>query len=201
MTTILRIDGSARTEGSVTRDLTGRLVSRLGESNPDARVVTRDLLDGIPLLDNAATVGTALPAEDRTSAQVEALVESDALVAEFLEADFVVLGSPIYNFSVPAAVKAYFDQIARAGLTFKYTEGMPVGLVPDRPTYVVVASGGVGIGSDYDFATPYVRQFLGFLGIGNVHIVGADMLNFDAEAALARAGDQIDAALMVTSGV
>jgi len=135
MTTILRIDGSARTEGSVTRDLTDRLVARLVESNPGSRVVTRDLLGGISLLDNAATVGTALPAEDRTAAQVEALAESDALVAEFLEADFVVLGSPIYNFSVPAAVKAYFDLIARAGLTFKYTEEGPVGLVPDRPTY------------------------------------------------------------------
>jgi len=199
MTTILRIDGSARTEGSVTRDLTDRLVARLVESNPGSRVVTRDLLGGISLLDNAATVGTALPAEDRTAAQVEALAESDALVAEFLEADFVVLGSPIYNFSVPAAVKAYFDLIARAGLTFKYTEEGPVGLVPDRPTYLVVASGGVGIGTDYDLATPYIRHFLGFLGVGNIRIVGADMLNFGAEAALERATGQLEAALSATS--
>lgn len=201
MTTILRIDGSARTEGSVTRDLTDQVVSRLVESNPGARVVTRDLLGGISLLDNAATTGTALPAEDRTPAQVEALLESDGLVAELKEADFVVLGSPIYNFSVPAAVKAYFDQIARAGLTFNYTDQGVVGLVVDRPTYVVVASGGVQVGSDYDLATPYVRHFLGFLGIGNVHIIGADMLNFDAEAALQRAGEQLDAALTATSSV
>jgi len=195
MTTILRIDGSAKTEGSVTRDLTDQLIARLLESNPDARVVTRDLLAGIPLLDNTATTAIGAAEGDRTDAQVQSLELSDDLIEEFIAADIVVLGSPMYNFSIPAAVKAYIDQITRAGRTFKYGEQGPVGLVPDRPTYIVSATGGTPVAGELDFATPYLRQILGFIGIADVSIIAADMLMIDAEAALSRAHQQMDAAL------
>lgn len=198
MTTILRINGSARSEGSVTRELTDQLVERLLSANPGAQVVTRDL-EGTPLLDDVAAGAIAIAEADRTPAQIQALAASDELVGEFLEADFVVLGSPMYNFSIPAAVKAYIDQIVRAGLTFQYTDDGPIGLAADRPTYVVVASGGTAIGSEADFATGYLRHLLRFVGITDVHVIGADMLMFDADAALARAREQLDAAVPVRS--
>lgn len=199
MTTILRIDGSAKTEGSVTRDLTDQLISRLVAADSDARVVTRDLLAGIPLLDNVATTAIGTAQEERSDAQAQSLKFSDELIDELLSADIVVLGSPIYNFSVPAAVKAYIDQILRAGRTFKYGEHGPEGLVADRPTYIVVASGGTPVNGEPDFATPYLRHILGFIGITDIRVIAADMLMIDADAAFARATQQMDSA--VSAGV
>jgi len=198
MTTILRINGSARNEGSITRQLTDQLVERLLSANPGANLVTRDL-GGTPLYDDIVASALGTEEADRTPAQLKAFAVSDELVREFIAADFVVLASPIYNFSVPAAVKAYIDQIVRAGLTFQYTDEGLVGLVPDRPTYLVMASGGTAVGSEGDFASGYLRYLLGFLGVTNVHVIGADMLTIDPDAAMARAGKQLDAAVPVRS--
>ena len=115
------------------------------------------------------------------------LAESDTLVAELEAADVLVIGTPIYNFAIPAALKAWFDQVARPRVTFRYTEDGSVGLLGGKKAYIVVASGGVPVGSPVDFATPYIRHMLGFLGISDVEIVAADSL-------LSRGDEAIEAA-------
>lgn len=193
--TILRIDSSARKTDSVTRGLADEVMARLQAANPQAEVRTRDLLDGVPLLNEVSTSALGLPSEAQSPEQLAALATSDALIEEFLAADFLVIGAPIYNFSIPAALKAYIDLVTRAGRTFHYTDTGPAGLVADRPTYIVSASGGVEFGSDYDFATGYLRHILGFLGITDVTLIGADALMMDEAAAMARAETQLVSAL------
>ena len=112
---------------------------------------------------------------------------------EFAAADALVITAPIYNFTVPAQLKLWIDQVARIGRTFSYTEQGPIPLLPDRPTFLVVASGGTPIGSPIDFATPYLRHVLGFLGLRDLRLVEADRLIFEGEAKLAAARAQADA--------
>jgi FMN-dependent NADH-azoreductase len=185
----LRIDASARREGSVSRDLTDKVISHLAP----ARTITRDLAQGLPLIDEAWVGANFTPADQRTPEQVETLALSDALIAEVTAADTLVIGLPIYNFGVPAALKAWIDQIARAGVTFQYTETGPKGLLSGKRAIVVVASGGTEAGSDIDFATGYIRHVLGFIGIEDVTLVTADRLMVDADASLAKATAQLDA--------
>jgi len=180
MTTLLRIDASMRRDGSTTRTLTDRVVERL---NPDA-IVTRDLADGIGLIDEAWIGANFTPEEDRTEEQKAALAASDALVAELKEADVVVIGVPVYNFGVPAALKAWVDQVARARVTFRYTENGPVGLLEGKRAILVAASGGTEVGSAIDFAVPYVRHVLGFVGIHDVQVIDAGRQMVDADAAI-----------------
>ncbi len=188
--TILHIDASARTKGSVTRDLSSRLVAR----HSDVKVITRDLAaEPLPQITEDWVNANFTPAEVRTKRQQEALALSDSLVAEIQEADTLVIGLPIYNFGVPAAMKAWIDLIARAGLTFRYTENGPKGLLDGKRAIVAVASGGTKTGSEIDFATPYIRHVLGFVGITDVTIIAADQMNLDAEAGLARASADIEA--------
>jgi len=156
-------------------------------------VVTRDLADTpLPQITEDWVNANFTPADDRTNAQKAVLAQSDALVAELEAADTVVIGLPIYNFGVPAALKAWIDLVARAGRTFKYTENGPVGLLEGKRAIVAVASGGTQAGSEIDFATPYVRHVLGFIGITEVEFVSADQLMIDADASLARAKDEIE---------
>ncbi|TCP40423.1 FMN-dependent NADH-azoreductase [Rhodovulum marinum] len=189
--TILRIDSSARIDGSVSRELTDRIVARLADA--ETCIVTRDLSGGLPLL-NAAWIGANFtPETDRTEAQHAELALSDELIAELRDADTVVIGLPVYNFGLPAALKAWVDLVARAGVTFRYTEAGPKGLLGGKRVIVALASGGTGMGSEIDFATPYLRHVLGFLGITDVTFVGADRLALDAEGALAAAHRAVDA--------
>jgi len=184
MTHVLHIDASMRREGSATRRLSAAVVDHLRP----ARIARRDLADGIDLID-AAWIGANFtdPAE-RTDAQRAALATSDALVAELKAADILVIGLPIYNFGVPAAFKAWIDQIARARETFRYTDAGPVGLLTGKRAILVVASGGTEVGSALDFATPYVRHALGFVGIDHVTIIAADrLMGDDANRRLAEA--------------
>jgi FMN-dependent NADH-azoreductase len=125
--------------------------------------------------------GTFTPADARSDAQNEALSFSDTLVAEVIAADTIVIGTPIYNFGAPAVLKAWIDQIARAGVTFQYTENGPEGLLEGKKVIIAVASGGTQIGSDYDFASPYLKFALGFLGITDVTVLSKDdILNEEA---------------------
>ena len=188
--TILHIDASARRQGSVTRDLTARIVA----GRTGARVITRDLADTpLPQITEDWVNANFTPADSRTEAQRDALALSDALVAELQAADTVVIGLPMYNFGVPAALKAWIDLIARAGVTFQYTSEGPQGLLTGKRTIIAMASGGVKAGSDYDFATPYMRHVLGFVGITDVTILAADQMNVDADAALEQALAQLEA--------
>jgi FMN-dependent NADH-azoreductase len=185
---ILRVDASARVENSVTRDLADRIIARF----PEAEVTARDLRHGVPLIDEAWIGANFTPADDRSDAQREVLARSDAYVAEVQEADILVLGVPIYNFSVPAALKAWIDQIARAEVTFRYTADGPKGLLEGKSAIVALASGGTEMDSDIDFAGRYIRHVLGFIGITEVTFVRADRMAVDAAGTLARAHDAVD---------
>ncbi|MFC3118813.1 FMN-dependent NADH-azoreductase [Jhaorihella thermophila] len=186
--TILHIDASARLQDSVTRSLSGQIVRRL-----NGNVIRRDLARPLPLLTEDWVNANFTPADQRSDAQKEALALSDELVEELVRADVAVIGLPIYNFSVPAAFKAWIDLVARAGLTFQYTENGPEGLLKGKRAIVAVASGGVPVGSEADFATAYVRHVLGFIGITDVEFIAADRMAVAPEASLKAANDRIAA--------
>lgn len=183
MSHILRIDSSARGAGSTTRQLTDRLVARLVEQGYGAAVTQRDLSVTPPALLTESWVGANFTDEtERSDEQKAALAASDELIAELEAASTIVIGVPVYNFAIPAALKAWIDQIARARRTFRYTETGPEGLLKGKKAYLVVASGGVPVGSDYDFATGYLRHVLGFVGITDVTIIEAGQQMMDSEA-------------------
>ncbi len=187
---ILRIDASARRTGSVSRDLVSKIIDRIG---PSASVTTRDLAEGMSLIDESWVGANFTPAADRSDEQREKLALSDTLVAEIKAADTLVIGLPIYNFGVPAALQAWVDQVARAGVTFQYSEYGPKGLLEGKRAIVAVASGGTEAGSDIDFATGYIRHVLGFIGITDVEFVTADRLMVDADGTMAKALEQVEA--------
>lgn len=189
MHTVLRIDSSARNADSVSRELTSRLIDRL----PDDTVVrTRDLSHGVPLLSESTLLAMWTPHEHRTPEQNEALSIADEYITELMDADVVVIGLPIYNFGPPAALKAWADLVARAGTTFQYGEAGPIGLVADKPVYIIVASGGVPIGSPMDLSSTWLATYLGFLGMTDIQIVEAGQLNVDPDGALAVARQAVD---------
>ncbi|MCG6901673.1 MAG: NAD(P)H-dependent oxidoreductase [Rhodobacter sp.] len=188
---ILRIDASARRTDSVSRALTDRLTDRFIAAG-DANVVTRDLANALPQIDEAWIGANFTPRDDRTDAQRDALALSDTLVAELQDADTIVIGLPIYNFGVPASLKAWVDLVARAGLTFEYTAEGPRGLLSGKRVIVAVASGGTEVGSNIDFATGYVTHVLGFIGLDDVSFVSADRLAIDAEATVKAAQEAVD---------
>ncbi|MEW9918384.1 FMN-dependent NADH-azoreductase [Marimonas sp. MJW-29] len=186
---VLRIDSSANTETSVTRDLTDKIIASLDAET----VVTRDLARSpLPQITHTWAVARAVPADERTDEQRAALAQSDALIDEIRAADTLVIGLPVYNFSVPASLKAWIDLVARAGETFRYTEAGPEGLLKGKRAILAVASGGTPVGSDFDYATTYMRHVLGFIGITDVSIVAADKLALDPEATMKEAHRQID---------
>jgi FMN-dependent NADH-azoreductase len=181
--TLLHIDASARTEGSTTRSLSASVVERLAP----ARTIRRDLASPLPLIDEAWVGANFTPADQRDAVQQDILALSDQLVQELIEADTIVIGAPVYNFSVPASLKAWIDLVARAGLTFSYTETGPKGLLEGKRAIVVLASGGTPIGSEVDFASGYITHVLGFLGITDVQVIAADSMAVDPDAAVAKA--------------
>lgn len=172
---VLRIDSSVRHEGSVTRRVADVLIVQLGRSLGPIDLRVRDLASEPPRLLDAEWIGANFtPAEERSAAQRAVLAGSDALVAELKAAGVLVIGVPIYNFGIPASLKAWLDMVARARVTFRYTENGTVGLLTGKRAYLAVASGGTPVGSALDFATGYLRHLLGFLGIEDVEIIAAD---------------------------
>jgi FMN-dependent NADH-azoreductase len=184
---ILEVSASGRRGDSISRKLTQDIVDALEIRFGDIKLASRDLSDGVPFVDEGWIAANFTPEEERTHEHVAALAESDALVKELQRADVVVIGAPIYNFGVPAVLKAWVDMIVRARLTFRYTAEGPEGLLKGKKAYIVVTSGGVPVDSPVDFATPYLRQVLQFVGISDIEIIAADRLNMAAD-------DSIDAA-------
>ena len=188
MTTILHLDTSVRGPHSVTRDLTSRITARF----PEATVIRRDLGTGLPLIGETWVNANTTPAPERSPAQKAILAQSDELIGELRAADIVVVGLPIYNWGVPATFKAWADLVARAGETFSYQNGAPVGLLHDKRAIIAMASGGTQVGSAQDFASGYAQTLFGMLGIRKVNLVRADRTAIDAEASLAAAHAAID---------
>lgn len=189
--TVLRVDASGRREGSQTRVLADKLIAQLQAAGA-TRVLTRDLAGGVEFVDEAWINANFTPEEDRTEAQKSRLLGSDALVDEAVQSDVIVIATPIYNFAVPAVLKAWIDQVARARKTFRYTDNGPVGLLEGKKAYLVVTSGGTEVGSETDFATGYLRHILGFIGIDDVTVFAADQLVRHGEQRLESVADRFE---------
>lgn len=193
MVNILHISASIQGDSSVSRALGTKLVERL--STNGANVTNRDLAaDGLPFVSADRFAASGTPDAERTAAQRELAAIADTLIAELQAADTIVISSPIYNFGVPASVKAWADLVARAGTTFKYTENGPVGLLEGKRAYITVASGGTPVGSDSDHMTPWLKFFLGFLGISDIEVIAADgIMGAGGEEKIAAAHAKVDA--------
>lgn len=178
---VLRVDSSARAENSTTRKLTESLLSHLSEKQ-ELDITLRNVAEGLPFVSPDWVGANFTDSADRNAEQQKTLAQSDALIAEVQAADVLVIGVPVYNFGVPAALKAWIDMIARARETFKYTETGPVGLVSGKKAYLVVASGGTEVGSGIDFATPYMKHILSFIGVTDVTVIAAGQQMMDEKA-------------------
>lgn len=186
----LRIDASARKTNSVSRGLGDTLIEHL-QAQQTLNLQTVDLSAPPPVVDGEWVAANSTPVEQRNDQQKDTLTLSDTLVEQLETADLLIITTPIYNFGVPAALKAWIDQVARAGRTFRYTENGPVGLLQHKRAIVLVTSGGTRVGSDIDFTTPYLKHVLGFIGIHDVSFIAADALGQAAEDAIARAQSNI----------
>ena len=183
MKTLLRITTSIHSDGGQSSRLADHYVDAWRAVNPDGGVIVRDVArEPVPHLD-AARFGAFLAKPGERTAEQQAVVDySDALIDEVRRADVVVIGVPMYNFGIPSTLKSYFDHIARAGVTFRYTETGPVGLLRGKKAVVFAARGGMYAGTPRDTQTGYLRNFLGFLGIDDVEFVYAEGLNIGDES-------------------
>lgn len=208
MPTLLRIDVSPRGAYSISRQLSDAATETWKAKNPGGRVIERDLTKTpLTFVDLDWIMGAFTPPEQHSEAHKKALAISDELIAELLEADEVILATPMYNFAIPAALKAWVDHIVRAGKTFRYTASRPEGLLAgkNKKVTVVVASGGAygdetGLAA-LDHEVPYLRFILGFIGITDVTFVrvggtaGVAMGKISAEEFLTPYKQQVTSAI------
>jgi FMN-dependent NADH-azoreductase len=196
MTTILQLNSAARSQGAQSTQLASELVTQLAKRD-GAKVVVRDLLAAnLPHLDDTILGAFFTPADQRTPEQVAIDARSIELIKELQAADVIVIGVPLYNFGISTQLKAYFDQIARAGVTFRYTANGAEGLVTGKKVYITAARGGKYLNTPNDTQTPYLKTFLGFLGMTDVEFIYAEGLAMgpdSATAALAGARESIAA--------
>ena len=181
MNTILQIHSSIFGAGGQSTILSNELIRSLQAARPGSRLIVRDLAAS-PVPHLTAERFAAFTAKEPTAEQREVVAYSDALIEELRAADTIVLGLPMYNFGVPSQLKAYFDHIARAGITFRYTESGSVGLLTGKKAYVVATRGGTYVGSALDTEGRYVRDFLAFLGISDVDFLYVEGLALGEKA-------------------
>ncbi|WP_316849965.1 FMN-dependent NADH-azoreductase [Pedobacter agri] len=178
MKKILHIISSPRGGASVSIQLGNAVVSKIQETYPESIVKEKNLAQHpFPHLEEVHLNAFFTPAESRSAENLAAIQHSDEAIVELQEADIIVIGVPFYNFGVPSTLKAWVDHIARAGVTFQYTEQGPQGLITGKKVYLAVASGGIysdGPMQAYDFATPYLKGVLGFLGMTDVTVFRAE---------------------------
>ena len=188
MANILIVDSAATGEASVSRKLTRALADRLQRRDPSARIVRRDVgAAPIPHLTEATVPAIRAGLVESPEAE-RALALSDELVAELQAADVIVLGAPMYNFGMPSTLKAWFDHVLRARITFRYTEAGPEGLLKGKKAVVIEARAGLyseGPAAAMDSQEPHLRTLLGFMGIDDVRFVRVEKLAFGPEAATA----------------
>ena len=186
MSTVLHINSSVRTQGSISRLLTSEFIAKWKAAHPQDVVIERDLTAApAPHLTEQVMGAVFTPEQQRTPEQVQDVQLADSLIAELISADVIVLGAPMYNFSVSSSLKAWIDHVARAGVTFKYTESGPIGLLNGKKVYVFTARGGVysqGPGAAMDFHETYLRAMLGFIGLTDVTFIHAEGLAMGQDA-------------------
>lgn len=196
MSTLLQLNTSIFSSGGQSSRLADQFVAAWRVQNPKGEVILRDLgRDPVPHLDAGRFQSFSAKPGERSAEQRAVVAYSDALVGELKRAQVIVLGLPMYNFGVPSTLKAYFDHIARAGVTFRYTDNGSVGLLTGKKAYVFAARGGVYAGTALDTQTGYVRDFLRFVGIEDVEFIYAEGLNINEaskQAGLARARGAIE---------
>ena len=181
---ILQINASARSSGANSTRLADSVSARLKALNPDASFELRDLAsEPHPVLDEPALGALFTPVDQRTPAQVARVALDDALIAQVQSADAIVLGVPMYNFGVPVQLKTWIDAIARAGVTFRYTENGPQGLLTGKKVYVALARGGLYRDTPADSQVPYLKSVLAFRGMTDVAFFYAEGLSMGADAA------------------
>lgn len=190
MTTILNVNSSVRVTDSASRLAGTRLIEQLAARHTDATIVSREVADNAEFMTENWVGASFSSPDERTVAQNQLLATSDTLAREVLEADILVITVSMYNFGIPAALKAWIDQIARPGVTFRPDpEKTYVGLATGKSAYLCVATGETEVGGDMDFVTPYLRHVLGFIGIEDTKVISAEMSVLDAETL----ADRIDA--------
>jgi FMN-dependent NADH-azoreductase len=197
MATLLQINASINNEKGQSSRLANQFVNAFQSQHPGAKILLRDVAAGepVPHLNADRFAAFITPAEARNAEQAAVVEYSDALISELKQADVIVIGLPMYNFGVPSQLKAYFDHIARAGVTFRYTDKGPVGLLTGKKVYVFAARGGIYAGTPMDTQTSYVRDFLRFIGLAEVEFVYAEGLAISPQskdAGLAQAAAAIE---------
>src|SRR5438128_6866468 len=197
MKTLLQIQSSMFAAGGQSSLLAAKFVAEWRAAHPGARVIVRDIgAEPVPHLTAERFQSFLAAPEARTAEQHAIAGFSDALIEELRQADVIVLGLPMYNFGVPSTLKAYFDHVARSGVTFRYTEKGPVGLLTGKKVYVFAARGGLYAGTPNDSQTPFVRTFLSFLGMDDIEFVYAEGLvisEASKQQGIARAQAHIEA--------
>ncbi len=188
---ILRLDASANVSGSSSRKLGDQLIAKLSRRS-EVNIQYRDLNQGLNFIDETWVGANFTPPEQCSEAQTKTLEFSDKLIDELRRADHIVLTTPMYNFSIPASLKAWIDLICRAGVTFQYTADGPVGLLRKKHIDIIITTGGVPLQSPVDFLSDYLKQVFRFIGIEQINIIAADQMNVDAEVSFNKALDQIN---------
>ncbi|APV41307.1 FMN-dependent NADH-azoreductase [Pseudomonas frederiksbergensis] len=182
MSRVLIIESSARQQDSVSRQLTQTFISQWQTAHPNDSITVRDLaVNPVPHLDINLLGGWMKPAEQRNDIEQVSLERSNLLTDELLAADVLVMAAPMYNFAIPSTLKAWLDHVLRAGVTFKYTETGPQGLLSGKRAYVLTARGGIYAGSTADHQEPYLRQVMAFIGIHDVTFIHAEGMNLGGD--------------------
>jgi len=173
---LLHIDSSINGTQSISRKLSGDIVSQWLAGHPDTEVQYLDLAVDTPNHFSSDAMGIRVPQDDRqTEAQRRENALSEALVSQFLDADVVVVGAPLYNFSIPSQLKAWIDRIAQAGRTFRYTESGPIGLCAGKTVIVALSRGGIystsEAGQAMEHQESYLKAIFGFFGITDLRVI------------------------------
>ena len=181
---ILQLNTSARSVGANSTAVADLITARLMQKTPEPVLQLRDMAsDPHPILDEPALNALFTPANQRSETQHARMAHDDALITEVQNSDIIVLGVPMYNFGIPVQLKSWFDAIAKAGVTFRYTENGPVGLLTGKTVYVALARGGIYRDTPNDTQVPYLKLMLGFLGMTDVHYIYAEGFATGPEAA------------------
>lgn len=197
MKKILHIISSPRGDASISTQLGYAIVEKVKQANPGSTVNEVNLVKKqFPHLEEAQLVSFFTPADNRTAEHLEAIKNSDNAISDIMEADIIVIDTPLYNFGIPSGLKAWVDHIARAGVTFSYDANGPKGLVEGKKVYIALASGGIysdGPMQNYDFVAPYLKSVLGFLGMSDLTVFRAEGTSYPdlKDQALQKAIDSV----------
>jgi len=189
---ILRLDASANPGDSSSRKLGDYLARQLEQGNPAIETRERDLNTDLSFIDSSWIAANFTPSAERETTQQARLAFSDELIAELNWAEHIVLTTPMYNFGIPATLKAWIDFICRAGVTFRYGANGVEGLLKGKHVDIVITTGGAPLDSPLDFVSGYLRQVFNFIGIEDINIIGADQMNVDGDMSFAKAISQIE---------